>query len=292
MSRGSWPRQWGLVPAGVVVSALLAGCSLLPGGGSDAEPTPGATPAATVAAASASPSPAATTDGPVGPSISISGFPSPVPSSPETSKGGDKGLPIGQTRIRGRASSATWDVAIPVFSGPAVAAEANRRVRAAADGLIGQVRREAKDDRGVKRTLNGTGTVVTNDGRTVQVTIMFTDFLEGTARPSAYVTTTVVDIRRARPVLLTQVIENPPEGLRFLRSEVVTAAKKKGEPVDTAGLAPRVANWANWQSSPAGLTFHFAEYQLGGAGIRSYTVPWSRARLVLSAYGEKLLAPQ
>ena len=102
----------------------------------------------------------------------------------------------------------------------------------------------------------------------------------------------MVDIRRARPVLLTQVIQNPPEGLRFLRTEVVKAAKKKGEPVDAAGLAPRVANWANWQSSPTGLTFHFAEYQLGGAGIRSYTVPWSRARLVLSAYGEKLLAPR
>ena len=113
--------------------------------------------------------------------------------------------------------------------------------------------------------------------------------LAGTARPSLYVTTTAVDIRRARPVLLTQVIQNPPEGLRFLRTEVVKAAKQKGEPVDAAGLAPRVANWANWQSSPTGLTFHFGEYQLGGAGIRSYTVPWPRARLVLSAYGEKLL---
>jgi hypothetical protein len=164
MSRGSW-RRWGLVPAGVVGSALLAGCSLLPGGGSDAEPTAGATAPTTIATAPTSPSPAATTDGPVAPSISISDFPSPVPSPTETSKGGDKGLPVGQTRIRGRASSATWDVAIPVFSGPAVAAEANRRVRAAADGLIAQVRREAKDDRGVKRTLNGTGTVVTNDGR-------------------------------------------------------------------------------------------------------------------------------
>ena len=93
-------------------------------------------------------------------------------------------------------------------------------------------------------------------------------------------------------MLLTQVIQNPSEGLRFLGTEVARVATKKGESVDTEGLAPKVANWANWQSSPAGLTFHFAEYQLGGAGIRSYTVPWSRARLVLSAYGEKLLAPR
>ena len=173
-----------------------------------------------------------------------------------------------------------------------VADEANRRVRAAADDLISQVRREAKQDRGVKRTLTGTGTVATNDGRTVQVTILFTDYLAGTARPALFVTTTVVDIGKARPVLLTQVIQNPTESLRFLRTEVVKAAKKKGEPVDAAGLAPRIANWANWQSSPAGLTFYFPEYQLGGAGIRSYTVPWSRARLVLSDYGNRLLAPQ
>ena len=175
------------------------------------------------------------TDGPVAPSISISGFPSPAPTTTETSKGAERGLPVAQTRIRGRASSASWDIAIPVFSGPVVAAEANRRVRAAANDLIAQVRREAKDDRGVKRTLTGTGTVGTIDGRTVQVTIMYTDFLADTARPSLYVTTTVVEIRRAWPVLLTQVIPNPPEGLRFLRTEVVKAAKQKGDPVDAAG---------------------------------------------------------
>ncbi len=178
---------------------------------------------------------------------------------------------------------------MPVFSGPPVAAEANRRVRAAANDLIARVRREARQDRGVKRTLNGIGTVGTNDGRTVQVVIRYGDYLQGTAHPASFVTTTVVDIRRVRPVLLSQVIQNPPEGLRFLRTEVVKAARRKGEQLDTSGLAPRIANFANWQTSPAGLTFYFAEYQLGGAGIRSYTVPWSRARLVLSAYGEKLL---
>ena len=178
-----------------------------------------------------------------------------------------------------------------MFSGPAVAAEANRRVRAAANDLIAQVRREAKDDHGVKRTLTGTGTVTTNDGRTVQVTILFTDYLAGTARPARTSPRPSSTSARARPVLLTQVIQNPPRGSGSCGTEVIKVAKKKGEQVDAAGLAPRVANWANWQSSPAGLTFHFAEYQLGGAGIRSYTVPWSRARLVLSAYGEKLLAP-
>ena len=178
-----------------------------------------------------------------------------------------------------------------MFSGSAAANEANRRVRAAVNGLLAKVRREAAEDRGVKRTLTGTGKVGTNDGRTVQVTILFIDYLAGTAHPASYVTTTVVDVRRVRPVLLTEVIQNPPEGLRFLRTEVVRLAKKKGETVDGTGLAPKVANWANWQSSPAGLTFWFGEYQLGGTGIRSYTVPWPRAGLVLSAFGARLLAP-
>ena len=73
---------------------------------------------------------------------------------------------------------------------------------------------------------------------------------------------------------------------------MVKAARKKGEDVDTSGLAPRITNYANWHTSPAGLTFSFAEYQLGGAGIRSYTVPWARARLVLSDFGDRLLAPR
>jgi hypothetical protein len=281
MSSGSAPTRWGLAPGALLGSALLAGCALLPRGSSDASPV----------SPSSAPTVAAPTDGPGVPSISISGFPTPVPSrSPTaTATGSVKGLAVAKTRIRGRAASASWAITIPVFSGPSGANEANRRVRAAANDLIAQVRREARSDDGAKRTLTGEGTVTTNDGRTVQVTIVFVDFLAGTARPASYVTTTVVDVRRARPVLLTQVIQNPADGLRFLGAEVTRVARKKGEQVDAEGLAPRVANFANWQSSPAGLTFHFPEYQLGGAGIRSYTVPWSRARLVLSAYGEKLL---
>ena len=296
MSRSSSRHGWGLGLVAFVGSALLAGCALLPGGGPEAGPAAPTSSAPTVAASTgSSPSVSATppTGGPGLPSISISGFPSQPPSLTPTptataSRAG-RGLAFTTTRIRGRAASASWDIAIPLFSGPPVAGEVNRRVRAAANDLVAQVRREARGDDGVKRTLTGTGEVGTNDGRTVQVMIQFADFLAGTARPASYVTTTVVDVRRARPVLLTQVIQNPADGLRFLGTEVTKAAKKKGEPVESKGLAPRVANYANWQSSPAGLTFYFPEYQLGGAGIRAYTVPWSRARLVLSAYGEKLL---
>ena len=289
MFRGCSRGRWGLVPLGLAGMVILAGCTVLPEGSPDAGPASQSIVPTIAATGPVSPTAAASPTSEMNPpSVSIN-IPTPVPPPTATSARASKGLPVSQTTIRGRAASASWDVAVPVFSGPPVAAEANRRVRAAVNDLIGRVRREARDDGGVKRTLTGSSTVPTNDGRTVQVVILYTDYLQGTARPASFVTTTVVDIRRLRPVLLTQVIQNPPEALRFLRSEVIQVAKRKGEEVDTAGLAPKVANWANWHTSPAGLTFSFPEYQLGGAGIRSYTVPWSRARLVLSAYGERLL---
>jgi hypothetical protein len=267
----------------------LTGCSLLPGQDPDVTPSDQAGPVATASASAArSPAPSATAE-PTVPTFTASAFPSIVVPSSDTT---EKGLRVSQTTIRGRSSSASWAIAIPVFSGAPVAKGVNRRVRAAANDLIAQVRREAKDDAGVKRTLTGEGAVVTNDGRTVQVTIIFIDSLAGTAHPANAVTTTVVDVGRARPVLLGQVIQNPPEGLRLLKAEVIKAAKKKGEPVDPAGLAPKLTNWANWQTTPDGMTFYFDDYQLGGYGLRRYTVPWRSARLALSEYGETLLAPR
>jgi hypothetical protein len=286
---------------GIALCIALAGCSLLPGGSSGRVPTSVPTSGPTVIHASTAPATAAaspSTAGPAGPattlpSIEIPTFPSPdAPTTqPTTRPSAAKGLRVRSVKIRGRSGSATWDIAVPHFSGAAVAAEANRRVRAAAYDLVAQVRREARGDGGEKRTLSGAGTVGTNDGRTVQVVIFFTDYLAGTAHPALYVTTTVVDLKRSRPVLLSQVVQNPPEGLRFLRTQVIKAARKKGEDLDRSGLAPKISNYANWQTGPKGLTFYFGDYQLGGHGIRAYTVPWTSAGLVLSAYGEKLLAP-
>ena len=287
-----------------MIPVLLSGCSLLPGQGSTGEPGSQPSPAAPTSAPTSteptsavptstgpSPIPSATaaTAAPTVPDVTISTFPTvAVPTADPT----EKGLRVRKTTIRGRSAGASWTISIPVFSGAPVAKEVNRRVRAAANDLIAQVRREAKGDAGAKRTLTGVGTVVTNDRRTIQVTIIFSDYLAGTAHPANAVTTTVIDVDKSRPVLLTQVIQNPPEGLRFLKAQVVKAAKKKREPVDKAGLAPKVANWANWQTTPAGLTFYFGDYELGGYGLRRYTVPWRSARLVLSEYGENLLAPQ
>jgi hypothetical protein len=222
------------------------------------------------------------------PPIKLSTFPSPALPRVDSP---DVGLHFKQHRIRGRSGSASWKITVPQFSGGSAAREANRRVGAAARDLIARVRREATHDAGAKRTLSGHATVVTNDGRTIQITIIFVDFLAGTAHPANSVTTTVVDVNAVRPVLLKQVIQNPPEGLRALRAQVVTTATKEGEVVDRVGLAPKLSNWANWQSTPRGLVFAFNDYQLGMYGLRFYTVPWRSAKPLLSAYGEHLLAP-
>lgn len=282
MSRSGSTSRWG--SAGAILVAVLTSCSLLPGQSAEGNPSAGPTPSATTATTPTPSEP--TAPSPAKASVDIGPFPTvAVPTSTPL----DQGLRTRNTTLRGTSASASWKITIPQFSGASVATEVNRRVRAAADGLIAQVKREAKGDGGTKRTLTGEGTVVTNDGRTAQVTIVFVDFLAGTAHPANYVTTTVVDVRSARPVLLSQVLQNPPEGLRYLRGQVVKAAKKKGEPVDESGLAPKLANWANWQSTPAGLTFFFPDYQLGGYGLREYTVPWKAAELVLSDYGQRLL---
>ena len=126
----------------------------------------------------------------------------PFPTASPTTRPPITGLSTGTTTISGHYREAVWRITIPTFSGAPVAKEVNRRVRAAANDLVGQTKREARGDQGIKRTLTGHGTVTTNDGRTAQVTIIFTDYLAGTAHPTSAVTTTVIDIRRSRPVLL------------------------------------------------------------------------------------------
>jgi hypothetical protein len=59
-----------------------------------------------------------------------------------------------------------------------------------------------------------------------------------------------------------------------------------------SALATKLSNWAAWQTTLVGMTFHFGDHQLGGHGLRHYTIPWSQAKLVLSEYGENLLGPR
>src|SRR3954454_9046377 len=130
---------------------VLAGCSLLPGQSSDGAPSRPPTPVAPTSAVPTStgpspvPSASAGTPAPTVPDFTVSTFPTVVVPTADTT---EKGLRVRQTTIRGRSADASWAISIPVFSGESVAKEVNRRVRAAANDLIGQVRREAKSDAG------------------------------------------------------------------------------------------------------------------------------------------------
>lgn len=201
-------------------------------------------------------------------------------------------LRTSRATIAGRSGSVSWRIGVPVFSGASAAAEVNRRIEAATHDLIALARSEGSHDAGVHRTLDGDGRVVTNDGRTAQVSVVYTDYLTGTAHPSDYVTTTVVDVRAKAPVVLSAVFSQPTAAFRALKPEIMKAARSKGEEItEPAGLAPRAKNWAAWQTTPAGMTFWFGDYQLGGHGLRSYTVPWPVVGPLMSARARALLGP-
>jgi hypothetical protein len=203
----------------------------------------------------------------------------PVPEeSPPTTK-----LRTTESVIAGHSGTVSWRVRVPKFSGAPVAAEVNKRVRAAVADLIAHAKREGRRDNGDRRRLEGEGTVVTNDGRTAQVTITYADYLEGAAHPANYVTTTVVDVNRGRPIALERVFRNPTTAYRKLKPEILKAAGEQ---------ASSQANWANWQTNQTGMIFIFGDYQLGGHGLRQYAVPWSAVEPLLTGYAKRVLAPQ
>ena len=82
-------------------------------------------------------------------------------------------------------------------------------------------------------------------------------------------------------------LADEPSALRT----IATAVRKQSGPVEGDGLAPKEKNFAAWQTTRAGMRFAFQDYQLGGHGLRSYTIGWSTVRPLLSAYGTGLLDP-
>jgi hypothetical protein len=84
-------------------------------------------------------------------------------------------------------------------------------------------------------------------------------------------------------------------GVTALRSCTLVATLVLTATVTVSGcsaLATKLSNWAAWQTTLVGMTFHFGDHQFGGHGLRHYTIPWSQAKLVLSEYGENLLGPR
>jgi len=189
--------------------------------------------------------------------------------------------------LRGSRGSVHWDLEIPRFSGARSAAEVNRHVRASAQDAVDHGLREGKDDAGVRRDVEGEGRVTTSDRRTVQVELTWIDNLAGTAHPITYVATTVVTTGAGRPVRLGEVLGDEPSALRA----IAEAVEEQSGPVDTDGLEPEEKNFAAWQTTRDGMRFSLQDYQLGGHGQRSYTVPWRTMRPLLSAYGTGLLDP-
>lgn len=199
----------------------------------------------------------------------------------------DRVLTARTVHLKGSRESVYWDVAVPQFSGAPSAAAVNRHVRASAQDAINLGLREGEGDVGYRRDVQGRATVTTSDRRTVQVELRWGDYLAGTAHPTDYVATTVVTTDTGKPVLLREVLADEPSGLRA----IAKAVQKQSGKVDTDGLAPREKNFAAWQTTSKGMRFDFQDYQLGGHGLRSYTVPWPTMRPLLSDYGTGLLDP-
>ena len=119
----------------------------------------------------------------------------------------------------------------------------------------------------------------------MQVVLDFVDNLSETAHPNYFVNTVVLDARDASPVTLNRVFQSEKLAYIALAKQV---SKVAGE-VDEQGLRPVRANWTAWQTMPAGMVIHFQDYQLGGHGLRTYVVPWSAVRPLLTPYALELI---
>jgi hypothetical protein len=94
-------------------------------------------------------------------------------------------LTVSMRKLRQGSQGLSWDIEIPVFSGGSVAEKVNSRVLASAyDGIL-KARQEVREG-DPERTLSGHSTVTTNDGRTVQVVLEFSDNLPETAHPKLF----------------------------------------------------------------------------------------------------------
>ena len=171
-SRGRRTVAAGLA-AGLALGLAASGCVATAGPPADGDGGETA-PSVSSAPTSVAPQTSISADLPVpslpSPSLPTVATSEPAPSS--SSRPRPTGLRARMVIISGSSGSVSWRVRVPEFSGAPVAAEVNKRVRAAVAGPIQRARREGRRDHGIKRRLDGEGTVVTNDGRTVQVRVI------------------------------------------------------------------------------------------------------------------------
>ncbi|WP_146099554.1 RsiV family protein [Kineococcus xinjiangensis] len=273
--RGARSAGW---TAALALGAALTGCSAPQAPAGQAPGTAPATPATPTPESPAPESPASSgtpQDGPTGEA------PTPVRQRLVAD------TPLRLTRTEG---SLTYDVQVPRFTGSPVAAEVNRRVLASAEHAVQAARRTVRAG-DPPRVLDGDGVVTTNDGRTVQVHYVFTDFTEGTAHPTGSVSTVTLDARDGSPITLDQVFADERAALGTLAEEVRRFAAARDQPVDDAGLEPVRENWASWQTTPDGMVVSFQDYQLGGHGLRDYTIAWDVLEPLMTPSSYALLGP-
>jgi hypothetical protein len=272
--------------AGVLLAAgllALSGCTFTAGAPASSSPSPVTPTTPTSATVAATASAVATPGG--GSTVGLP--PVALPSSTAPRRCSDRVLEAKAIHLRGSRGSVHWDLKVPELSGAASASAVNRHVRASAQDAIDLGLREGRDDAGTRRDVEGEGKVTTSDRRTVQVELRWGDYLAGTAHPTDHVATTVVTTDTGRPLRLRDVLADEPSGLRV----IAKAIKPMARPSDPSGLAPKAKNFAAWQTTRDGMRFTFGDYQLGGHGLRSYTVPWRTMRPLLSDLGTGLLDP-
>jgi hypothetical protein len=269
-------------------AAALLGATVLALAGCTTPAGPGGTPSSAAPTAQASaPSVPRASPAASEPQVGLPTEPLPSGGASTSKSCDDRVLDARTIHLKGSRESVYWDLAVPEFSGAPSAAAINRHVRASAQEAIDRGLREGEDDAGNRRDVSGKATVTTSDRRTVQVELRWGDYLAGTAHPTDYVATTVVTTEEGRPVRLREVLADVPSGLRA----IAKAIKPMARPSDPSGLAPKERNFSAWQTTSDGMRFTFGDYQLGGHGLRSYTVPWATMRPLLSAYGTGLLDP-
>lgn len=273
-----------------VRSALLTGvlCTLLAAcGGGDGEPVAATTPLSTASATrAAATSSSASASSSAATSTSASAAAGTVTTVAKLGEGTPK-------HLKGSRGGLTWDVTVPVFTGSgAGVAAANSRVEASVMSAVNaSIEQNGADDTST-HTMEGEASVVTNDGRSVQVDIPLADYYEGAAHPSLVENTVVLVAATGAPVTLDQLFTDQQKTLVAFGKNITKQADADGSGItETSGLAPTTDNWAAWTSASDGLAFAFQDYQLGGHGLRGYTIPWSEVTPFLTPFAKALLAP-
>jgi hypothetical protein len=244
----------------LVLCAVLAGCSEAGGGGPDPVPT---TPAA-----SASGAPAVTP----GPTVPPSSTAAPAPTT-----AGPLSVAAQPTEYAGERGGTSYTVSLPTIAGP-LAEAVNRRVKRSADDAIGEWTDEETD--GGPSSFDVAAEVTVNDGRTVQVQLELSFYAEDAAHPTSGVSTVALRRADASPILLSQVFTSSRSALSVALTRASAVAKSEGR-IDPAGsLTTDEADWADWQTTPEGITFSFDDYAAGdyASGLRQLDVPWSALR--------------